>query len=241
VTRTILVAFVVVSGSATAATESEGVSLTYDVISIDRKLFLDNEPEPRRLHPGDRPVSGDRLRTGSSSAAMIGEPTHTAVFRLGSKTRCTLAHDRPGVLLHVERGWLRALFGSDVGGGPRLVTTPSAVLAVRGTEYGLRVDKKGDTHVVVFEGVVEVSDPDGGWEPLRIEAGQESRIRFGRSPEAVSTHRLTPHDWDRGFDRPPPGSGRDRSMVPGAHGMSPGTASGAGQGNGSGGSKRRGG
>jgi hypothetical protein len=133
------------------------------------------------------------------------------------------------------------MFGSYTGTDPRLVTTPSAVLAVRGTTYGLKVGKKGDTQVVVFEGIVELTDPAGDWPPVRVEAGQRSRIRPGRDPEQPSTHRLSPADWDRGFDRTPPGSGSGGSMTPNGRGMSPGNSSGAGAGNSGSGSKRRGG
>jgi hypothetical protein len=165
--------------------------------------------------------------------------SHAALFRLGSGTRCTLAHDRPGLLLHVEKGHLRAIFGAFTGEDTRLVTTPSAVLAVRGTQYGLHVEKDGDTQVVVFSGVVDVIDPRGVHPPVRVEAGQQTRIKVDKPPKTPSPHRVSPQDWDRGratsdasrgFGSDHPNSGT------GAFGSS---ASGA-QGSGSG-SKRRGG
>ncbi len=131
--------FALIAMSIPAAATDEGAeSITYDVVRVEGKLYLEAEPEEQRLSVGDQAVSGDRLRTGSSSSATIGVPSHTTVFRLQAKTSCTLAHDRPGVLLHLEKGRLRALFGAFTGTDPRLVTTPSAVLAVRGTEYGLQ-------------------------------------------------------------------------------------------------------
>lgn len=238
--RAVLIALLAASAPVVATDDPGTVSITYEVAQVDGKLLLDNPPEPRRLNPGDTPVSGDRMRTGSSSWAVIGVPTHTAVFRLDAKTTCTLAHDRPGVLLHVERGRLRAMFGSYTGTDPRLVTTPSAVLAVRGTDYGIKVKKNGDTSVVVFEGVVEAIDPAGARPPVRIEAGQQSRIPTGRPPEAPEPHRLTPLDWDRGFDAPPPGMGPD-GAAPGGRGAPSGGAAGAGPGGSGSGSKRRGG
>jgi len=224
------------AAAAIAAIGDAPESLTYEVAAVDGKLFLEAEPEAHRMSPGDEAVSGDRLRTGSSSSATIGAPSHSTVFRLGAKTTCTLAHDRPGVLLHVEKGRLRAIFGAFSGAEPRLVTTPSAVLAVRGTEYGLRVRKNGATHVVVFEGVVEVSDPDGLRPPTRVEAGQQTRVRIGRPVETPERHRFTPADWDRGLSTPPTGIG-GAGMQQGT----PGGPDGAGAGAGKGGSKRRGG
>ncbi len=222
-----------------AATEEGAGSITYDVVRVEGKLFLAAEADEQRLSVGDHAVSGDRLRTGSSSSGTLGVPSHTTVFRLGAKTSCTLAHDRPGVLLHLDRGRLRALFGTSTGSDPRLVTTPSAVLAVRGTEYGLKVKKNGDTQIVVFHGVVEVTDLSGEGPPVRVEAGQQSRIKTGRQPEAPVVHRLTPTDWDQG--RSAPRSGMD------AGGARPGEQSGAfgapgaGAAGGQGGSKKHGG
>lgn len=233
--RAILIALLAASAPVVGVDTPGPVPITYEVVAVDGRLFLELKTEPRRLNPGDRPVSGDRLRTGSSSAATLGVPSHTTVFRLDAKTSCTLAHGRPGVLLHVERGRVRAMFGSSTGTDPRLVTTPSAVLAVRGTDYGLKVKKNGDTRLVVFDGVVEAIDPTGRRPPVRVEAGQQTRIRPGRSAEAPEPHRLTPNDWDRGLDSPAPGMGTDGAM-PGGQSGSPG----AGQRSG-GGSKRRGG
>ena len=214
------------------------VSLTYDVVALEGKLFLEKEPEPERLTLGSQAISGDRLRTGSSAFAALGVPSHTAVFRLGAKTSCTLAHDRPGVLLHVDKGSVRALFGSYAGTEPRLVSTPSAVLAVRGTEYGLAVKKNGTTKLVVFDGVVDVTDVGGVGPPTRVEAGQQTRIKPDTPAEPPTTHRMSPSDWERGHGVPPSGA-----AGVGAFGNPQGGASGSpGAGSqGSGGSKRRGG
>jgi hypothetical protein len=234
----ILIALIAMSGPA-AATDEGAESITYDVVQLEGKLFLGAEPEEQRLSVGDEAVSGDHLRTGSSSSAAIGVPSHTAVFRLQAKTSCTLAHDRPGVLLYLERGRLRALFGSYTGTDPRLVTTPSAVLAVRGTEYGLRVKKNGNTEIVVFSGVVDVNDPSGKNPPIRVEAGQQSRIKAGRPAQAPTPHRLTPFDWDQGRTASSPGMGDGRGY-PGRQSGSLG-APGAGATGNQGGSKKHGG
>jgi len=234
----VLFALIAISMPA-AATEDGAESITYDVVRLEGKLFLAAEPDEMRMSVGDHAVSGDQLRTGSSSSATLGVPSHTTVFRLQPKTSCTLAHDRPGVLLHLERGRLRALFGSHTGTDPRLVTTPSAVLAVRGTEYGLKVKKNGDTSIVVFDGVVEVSDPSGMNPPIRVEAGQQSRIKTGRPAKTPSPHRLTPNDWDQGRSAPSSGMG-----VGGPNSGSQGGASGApgaGAGGNQGGGKKHGG
>jgi hypothetical protein len=55
---------------------------------------------------------------------------------------------------------------------PYRMNTPTASIAVRGTEFSIEVDASGDTKVVVYEGAVEVtsrSDPD---RKMLIEAGR---------------------------------------------------------------------
>jgi len=74
------------------------------------------------------------------------------------------------------------------------------VLAVRGTEYGVEVKKDGDTSVVVFEGTVEVRDTAGVGEPVRVQAGESTRIRRGKATTAPHPHGLSTGDWDRGRD-----------------------------------------
>jgi ferric-dicitrate binding protein FerR (iron transport regulator) len=104
------------------------------------------------------------------------------------------------VLLEIERGSLRAIFGklSEGDTRERLVTTPSAVLAVRGTDYGVEVEKDGDTSVVVFEGTVEVWDVGGIGERTLVQAGRSTRIKRGKTPSAPKPHGLSTHDWERG-------------------------------------------
>ena len=225
--------------AAAFATNPETASLVYEVKELKGKVLLEVEPEPKRLRVGDTAESGDRLRTKGSSQAVLFVRSHAVHFLLGPKTRCSLTHGRPGVLIHVERGRIRATFDAWTGAERRIVTTPSAVLAVRGTEYGLEVHKDGDTWLVVFAGVVEVLDPTGVYSPLRVEAGYRTRIRINRPPEPPKEHRIQPRDWDQGYTTRPPGQGTaglGSAAGPGAMG-----SQGAGQGAGQGGSKRRGG
>jgi hypothetical protein len=173
----------------------------YEVAEVKRQLVRE-QPEPEeRLEVGAKPVAGDLLRTGSRSSAEIVCPDHGARFLLASKTRARLAGDRPGILLEVERGSLRAIFAKFLGDGDppdRIVTTPSAVLAVRGTEYGVEVSKAGDTTVTVFSGEVEVVDIARSAPPIRIRAGEFGTIRRDGVPADPRPHELSQKDWDRG-------------------------------------------
>jgi hypothetical protein len=65
------------------------------------------------------------------------------------------------------------------------VRTPTAVAAVRGTEFGVEVEGE-DSHVGVFdEGKVEVTGPAGGTPELLI-SNQETSVRKGQAPERAA-------------------------------------------------------
>ncbi len=225
-----LTGFVVVSLAAlTLASVTEApLSIDYAVVSLKRKLLLETADGEQELQVGAVVRSGDSLRTGSRSRAELEVAEHAARFVVASKTRFRLAHDRPGVLLEIERGSLRAIFGALPEGDTRerLVTTPSAVLAVRGTDYGVEVEKDGDTSIAVFEGTVEVWEISGVGERTLIHAGQGSRVRRGKAPSSPKPHQLSSRDWDRGRRNinPPMGSGRQMSGA-GASGAQGGAGS----------------
>jgi hypothetical protein len=232
---TVLIVLALAMLAALSASETP-TALEYQVVSVKRQLLLETDDGERQLQAGDVARSGDSLRTGSRSRAELEVVERAARFVVASKTRFRLAHDQPGVLLDIERGSLRAIFGALAEGDDRerLVTTPSAVLAVRGTEYGVDVQKDGDTSVTVFDGTVEVWDIGGVGERVRVQAGQQARIKKGRPSSTPKPHGLTAGDWDRGRRRWNPAmGGMGRSPGSGSQGM------GAGSQQGSGGSKSR--
>jgi hypothetical protein len=218
----------------------------YEVVAVKRQLFLDTGDGERELQVGDLAESGDSLRTGSRSRAELEVSEQAARFVISSNTRFRLAHDKPGVLLELELGSLRAIFGKLTEGDERerLVTTPSAVLAVRGTEYGVEVKKDGDTSVTVFEGTVEVWEASGAGERIRVRAGYQAKVKKGKAPSKPKPHGLSSGDWERGYRKSSPtmrGMGPSQGM-----GQSPGAGPGSQQGSGGsqsrqGGSKKHGG
>jgi len=239
---TTLLALALAAISAAPGAEEPEI-LAYDVIAVHRKLLLATSDGERQLIVGDRAHSGDALRTGSRSSAELAVPTRGALFSVGSKTTFRLAHDRPGVLLELDRGRVRAVFEPAPQGDERerLVTTPSAVLAVRGTEYGVEVEKDGDTSLVVFEGTVEVRDATGVGEAVMVHAGESTRIRRGHAAAAPRPHGVSRSDWDhgRGMNTPSTGSmGSAQQPMGNQGGMSGGSKGTSSQG--SGGSKGHG-
>ncbi len=191
-------------------------SFDYDVVAVKRKLFCERPTGDERLEAGAVARSGDVLRTGWWSNAQLEVAQRASRFHLGSSTRVRLGHQEPGVLLEVEQGRVRTVFAPMENETERLVITPSAVLAVRGTEYGVEVATNGTTTLAVFEGVVEVTDRYRAGETIHVSAGQSTRVQPGRPPETPRAHGLDRGDWDAGR-RP------DTGTRPGASAFDPGS------------------
>ncbi len=142
--KTISVLAVALAALGAAPEPETNESFTYNVVAVKRRLLLASTGGELELKEGDKAQSGASLRTGSRSSADLEVSERAARFHIGTKTRFHLAAGKPGVLIDVERGSLRAIFGKLPEGdqSERLVTTPSAVLAVRGTDYGVEVESE---------------------------------------------------------------------------------------------------
>lgn len=168
-----------------------------------------------RAATGAKAHGGDRVRTGWLSHTILGAPRSGARFEIFAGSDVLLASDSPGVLVTLERGRLKAIFDKITGDEPRVVKTPGALLAVRGTRYGVEVDANGNAFLVVFEGAVEVRSPLQT-EPLLVRAGEV--CHYGRSfrPESRPASRgMNESRWQKH------GAGADERMSRrdgGAHG-----------------------
>jgi hypothetical protein len=213
----------VLAAAAIAATPPvEPVSYRFD--KVKSKVILVNDEGERRVSEGAGAAGGDVIRTGWLGWALVSSPRHNARFEVLSSSEVTLGSDQPGVILRLEKGRLKAMFDAFAGDEPRVVATPGALLAVRGTRYGVDVDSKGSASVVVFEGTVEISSPIGGFEPLAVHAGQMAEYGRGRGP----TMREAPRGMDeRSWEQRGP-KGMDGTHSEGGQaGQEPGMKSGA--------------
>ncbi len=149
---------------------------------------------------------GDRVRTGKDGSAEIAfEGDSIVTLRPNSEIRIADAR-RGRVEIAAARGGLLAKIQKALGmGGGFRVRTPTAVAAVRGTEFAVEIEdgSGGETHVGVFdEGEVEVSDAAGG-PSERLIANQETVVRRGQRPAApYQLKRLMKHRrYVRGMGR----------------------------------------
>lgn len=129
---------------------------------------------------------GDAIKTGKDSRAEVGTPEGT-VLSLEEKSSLTLADLKPqNTRLKFSLGSLLIKIMKKLSARERFsVETPAAVLSVRGTEFGVSVDEKGEMEAGVQEGEVELSHaqepapmmlrPQEGWRGTRGIRGMRLR------------------------------------------------------------------
>lgn len=81
-------------------------------------------------------------------------------------------------------GRIRALINKRTGGAiPFELGTPSAVIAVRGTQFDVEVNSHVVTEVDVVDGLVEVRGRNAGGGSVLLEPGFSTRVGLGADPE----------------------------------------------------------
>jgi hypothetical protein len=81
-------------------------------------------------------------------------------------------------------GRIRALINKRTGGAvPFELGTPSAVIAVRGTQFDVEVNSRNVTEVDVIDGLVEVSGRDPAAGSVLLEPGFSTRVGLDSGPE----------------------------------------------------------
>lgn len=181
-------------GLASAQEEgSEPVDAVIDgrLTEIEGEVLLFPHADPQtglEAEVGAPLEEGDRIRTGLDSRAEIGlDGEH--VIELGPRSEFVLARlDRKEPVFTLGLGSLLAklrssLFGS--AGGRAEIRTPTAVAAVRGTEFAVEYDEAGEarTHVGVFdEGQVAVQGLGAAAPEVLLEGNQELSVSRGAVP-----------------------------------------------------------
>lgn len=128
------------------------------------------------LSPGDTidTHGGGRVRIELSDGSVVIVQPETRLVLQDYRSASSLRE-----LLRVFVGRVRIkinYFGSQP--NPYRVNSPSASIAVRGTEFGVAVGTGGDTEVVVYEGLVEVSSVSDPSSRVLVETGRGVTVRF---------------------------------------------------------------
>jgi hypothetical protein len=111
-------------------------------------------------------------------------------------------------------GRIRALINKRTGGAvPFELGTPSAVIAVRGTQFDVEVNPRNVTEVDVVDGLVEVYGRNASGGSVLVEPGFSTRVGMDSGPEQPEpTNEMRPE-----VERPEPGeneiSGKSKLKV----------------------------
>ncbi len=178
--------------------------LTYRFDEVKSKVLAapaGDESRERRVAVGDSAAGGDVVRTGFWARTVVSVPARRARFEISSSSRVKLQGDEPGVLLALEKGRLKAFFDALTEGPPveRRVAAPGALLAVRGTRYGLEVGGDGTSLLAVFEGTVEVIPSAPGATMVQVHADEFCTFgpRAAPVPMPMRSYGMSEGSWGR--------------------------------------------
>ena len=176
--------------AAGAVSTTDPASLIYRFDEVKSKVYRSpagDEKKETRVSAGESGVSGDLVRIGFWARTVLAVPERKARFEIGASARARLAGGEPGVLLILEKGRLKAFFEKLTEGAPveRTVAAPGALLAVRGTRYGLEVGGDGKSLLAVFEGTVEVIPTSPGFVPILVRANEACTFGPKAAPHSM--------------------------------------------------------
>lgn len=171
-------------------------SIAYRFDQVRSKVVVTSHGADLRAAQGTIAHDADRVRTGWLGHAMLAAPRYAAEFEIFSGSEVTLAGETPGLILSLDRGRLKAMFDKITGNEPRMVKTPGALLAVRGTRYGVEVGRNGDADLVVFEGTVEVKSALAK-EPVLVHAGEGCHFGTSSAPMVMPMKGMNEGTWQQ--------------------------------------------
>lgn len=134
---------------------------------------------------------GDEIATGENSEALVQSPDGSTV-RIYPDSRVVIQEQAASL-----REWLHLFLGSvkvhvqRVSGrpNPRGMTTPTAIIAVRGTTFDVFVDDMDATMVQVDEGLVSVVSRAVPGQEVLLRPGQRTWVRQGAAPMVAAEGR----------------------------------------------------
>jgi len=137
----------------------------------------DNEWAPLEKDRAGYLESGDTIRTGHNGRAEAYFLDGEGVIRLGPNSSFTLEEDISGQqIIEFFKGVIQLKAEKYF-----TVRTATAVFAVRGTEFLLSEDKDKGTELIVFKGIVELSDLKGR-KTVIVNAGYKTKVPVNGIP-----------------------------------------------------------
>ena len=139
---------------------------------------------PALLHKHDAVQAGDEILTDRKSSATIRMPDGSSV-RIYPDSHVVLRTQTGSwkEFLHVVLGTVRVQIEKLSGRpNPKTLTTPTAIIGVRGTIFGIAVERTGDTRVGVGQGLVSVANQLHPGDEVMVKPGQSVWVRRDQRP-----------------------------------------------------------
>ena len=130
------------------------------------------------LNPGDRidTRGGGRVVIDLSDGSMVVVAPESVIVLKDFRSASSLRE-----LFEITLGMVRVKINHFAGKpNPYRMNSPTASIAVRGTEFSIEVDAQGTTQVVVYEGAVEVTSLSDPSRRVLIEAGRGVVVQPGQ-------------------------------------------------------------
>ncbi len=160
------------------------------------------------LSPGDRidTRGGGQLVISLSDGSMVIVQPESVVVIKDYRAAASLRE-----LFEITLGRVRVKINHAAGKpNPYRMNSPTASIAVRGTEFSIAVDSMGDTQVVVFEGSVEVASLEDPQRKTLLGPGNGVLVRPGQDFRFFTP--MVGRDAAEGSEGP--GGDRDRRLMP---------------------------
>ena len=161
------------------------------------------------LNPGDRidTRGGGRVVIDLSDGSMVVVSPESVVTLKDYRAAASLRE-----LFDITLGMVRVKINHFAGKpNPYRMNSPTASIAVRGTEFSIEVDAEGETQVVVYEGAVEVASLTNPDRRVLIEAGRGVLVQGGQDFHLIGAHPAAARQPRRGRPQRPAGTGQARA------------------------------
>ncbi len=157
--------------------------VTGQISAVKGKVSLiRGQNAPVLLHQRDEVQAGDAILTDAKSSATMQLPDGSTIRIFpNSHVELRSEHGKWREFLHVVLGNVRVQIEKLSGRpNPKVVTTPTAIIAVRGTIFAVAVEQGGDTQVGVERGIVAVASQLHPEQEVLVKSGQEVWLRNGK-------------------------------------------------------------
>jgi hypothetical protein len=133
---------------------------------------------------GEQLPPGTILDTGSGRLLLRLSDGSEVLVRAHTRLRVQQPSSTDPSYFQLLLGRIRALINKRTGGAvPFELGTPSAVIAVRGTQFDVEVNSRNVTEVDVLDGLVEVYGRNATGGSVLLEPGYSTRVGMGSDPE----------------------------------------------------------